>query len=89
LERSQLSGTTSNRTRATFRTNGFPCPRTINVKECFKFDPVVVLQFIFECGSRGGAFQIFTKVVPHRHNSVEEGTSEIGSSTKVGSVAVG
>ena len=54
-------------------------PRTINVKECFKFVLIVVL----------GGFQFFRKVVPQRHNSVEEGTSEIGSSAKVGSVAVG
>jgi hypothetical protein len=50
---------------------------------------VVVLQFIFEYGSRGGGFQFFMKVVPQRHNSVEEGTSEIWSSAKVGSAAVG
>jgi NADH:ubiquinone oxidoreductase subunit F (NADH-binding) len=53
-------------------------PRTINVKECFKFVLIVVL----------GGFQFFRKVVPQRPNSVEEGTSEIGSSAKVGSVAV-
>jgi hypothetical protein len=46
------AGTTSNRTRTTFRTNGFPCPRTINVKECFKFVLVEVRQFILDYGSR-------------------------------------
>jgi hypothetical protein len=49
----------------------------------------VVLRFIFECGSRGGGFRIFRGVVPQRHNSVGGGASGVGSSAKVGSVAVG
>ena len=50
---------------------------------------VVVIQFIFQDGSRGGRFQFFSKAVPQRNNSVEEGTSEGGGSAKVRSEWVG
>ena len=83
MERSQLLLTTSHRTRATFRTNSFPCPRTINIKDCFKLILVINLQFIFQDGSRGGRFQVFRKAVPQRNNWVEKGISEGGSSAKV------
>ncbi len=72
-----LSLLTSHRTRATFRTNSFPCPRTINAKDCFKLILVINLQFIFQDGSRGGRFQVFRKAVPQRNNSVEKGISEV------------